>query len=357
MYKQMSRPENSNMKKPYTSQKGEFNVAQNLIFKGNDQEKDSLGSKKLVAERTDEKPDYTKVPSQKTIAKSDMTSPKMFRTSKPITESIDPAKEADMIIESTESIIIYFLTNYERSFNFWDNFLNATSIPSSLNFSRLFPNTTEEETMKKHIDFIFKTDHAQKKQVFLNLKKKMKEFNLPTLKDFQAKYEKFCMCVSSTDLKKKSSIELKEPLMSGDNNAFILNSNIRRLVTGEQTEGGFDVKSMTENFEMATKLIQNSFISESEFPFYQKLFKSISNFQTEFQRSLEKFRDKMLIINPPNFQKLEFESNFKAFQQSLDVIYKRNMDFQQFAFKKLSELREQNTQLNIVQNHINKYPK
>lgn len=342
------------MKKPFPSQKGDFNVAQNLIFKGNDQEKDSLGSKKLIPEKNEEKSDNLKVPSQKSITKSDMTSPKMFRTSKPTTESIDPAKEVDMIIDAAESIIIYFLTNCERSFNFWDNFLNATSIPNSLNFARLFPNISEEENMKKHFDFILKTDHAQKKQIFINLKKKMKEFNLSNPKDFQAKYERFYMAVASNDLKKRETMELKESLILGDSSNFMMNSSMRRIQTGEPMEGGFDIKTMVDSFDVAAKMIQNTFISESEFPVYQKLFKSIATFQTDFQKNLEKFRDKMLVLNPPNFQKLEFETNFKAFQQSIEAVYKRNMDYQQFAFKKLSELREQNTQLNIVQNHINK---
>ena len=77
-------------------------------------------------------------------------------------------------------------------------------------------------------------------------------------------------------------------------------------------------------------------------------------FQNEYQKMLEKTRDKLIIINEPEFPKVNFGSDMKSLQQSLETIKSRNGEFERFAYSKLSELREQNTQLMIVQNHMNK---
>ena len=149
---------------------------------------------------------------------------------------------------------------------------------------------------------------------------------------------------------KGSTSKLDEPKKSQTiNGVQPINAQIEAPI-----ETSSELLTLSNSVEKLTLLIKSRTPNENEFASYQKMFLVFQIFQNEYQKMLEKTRDKLIIINEPEFPKVNFGSDMKSLQQSLETIKSRNGEFERFAYSKLSELREQNTQLMIVQNHMNK---
>ena len=297
----------------------------------------------------------SKAHSYKVVAKPDFLMPRSSKLRKTSNDVSETKAELIHLCEQSEQVINYYLLSVERTNTFWEQFLYQTSLSKTLDISKLLPSPSEDDAFRKAVENLLKNETAQKKNLFAGFRQNIKDQISQPWKDFNAKYDKFYSNMVKNDQSLRENIYPNPSSGFYDSGSFSLtNINPKKPQLSETIEAFPDLKIIGDCFEYMSKSLKKTTLNETEYSNYQKLFKTIEHFQNEFTQSMEKYRDKLLIIHSPSFSKIDFDSDFKSFQKSLDVIQKRNNEFQMFTFRRLSELREQNTQLIIVRDHMNK---
>ena len=243
----------------------------------------------------------------------------------------------------------------EKQSEFQEIILKLQAASKQLNLDKFLPMQIEDESFKNATDFIFKNENVKKKELLANFRKRVKSFVALSLKDLSLKYEKFWTGLNSVESKKTALANSKEGLLISENVPTI-SQNLANLGNklSENYDLSTDLSNLIDILEKTSRKIEKMGQKEMDYKLFQKVFNKINQFENEFQNKLEITRDDLLILNAPNFPKIDFGFDFSLFQKSLEIIKARNSSFEKFAYSRLSELRDQNTQLMIVQNHINK---
>lgn len=243
----------------------------------------------------------------------------------------------------------------EKQSEFQETILKLQATSKQFNLAKFLPTQIEDEMFKNATDFIFKNENVQKKELLANFRKRVKSFVALSMKDLSLKYEKFWTGLNLMESKKTAVTNLNERLFISENVTRISqnSANLGNKLF-ENNDLSTDLSNLIDLLENSSRKIEKTGQKEFDYKLFQRVFDKINQFQNEFQNKMEITRDELLIINAPNFPKIDLGFDFSLFQKSLDIIKARNSSFEKFAYSRLSELRDQNTQLMIVQNHINK---
>lgn len=264
----------------------------------------------------------------------------------------------DEVLDHCDWLIGYFAGHCEKAHEMLNRIIISLSQMKSLNFSKTNPTAEENHRAKSALEQILKHSYCQKKRLFSNVNKKIEALNLTSSKDLQIKYERLLAQLNLSDKGKNSSLETKYYNLLPQDSQETTSKKFHLDIEDQPNEiNGLNrqVLDTIENCQKMIKTLKASNSVEVDFLNCKKLFQMFQEFQLEFQNAAIRLREKLMIVSEPEFSKVDFDSNFKSFMASLEVIKTRNSEFEKFAYSKLFELREQSTQLMIVQNHINKY--
>lgn len=257
-----------------------------------------------------------------------------------------------------DAVLLFLVLTVNRQQAFINQLLSGQPITKASSFTQFGATTLDQTNFMNKLKAVIAADVAQPTQNFKNFNRVAANLNILSIKDVQALYENRAPSLTATT---KLDIPLGEStVISQKPNEPIKQESSPKPPATEtkKSEQQRDVSGETliawESLLRLSNQLKNREISESEFIGFQKLVYEIGNFHRSFQSAIETSRDRLLIISPPEYLKLEFEPDLLNFQKSLDQIKSRNAEYERFAYAKLADLRSQNNQLQIVQTHISK---
>lgn len=261
-----------------------------------------------------------------------------------------------------DSILLFLVLTVNRQQAFINQLLSGQPITKASSFTQFGATTLDQANFMSKLKTVIAADIAQPTQSFKNFNRVAANLNIMSIKDVQALYENRApsllapiklemplgeSAILSARTDEPSKQESQPKPAATETRKETPKSDQPRDISGETLVAW-------ESLLRLSNQLKNREISEGEFLGFQKLVHEISNFHRSFQSAIEASRDKLLIISPPEYLKLEFEPDLRNFQKSLDLIKSRNAEYERFAYAKLAELRSQNNQLQIVQTHISK---
>lgn len=259
-------------------------------------------------------------------------------------------RDEDAFLQSIDSVLTFLALNFAKQQAFVDRVLNGPGIPKGGNFGLYGPTQAEQALFAKKLEGVLASDAAQPSQPLKEFRKAAELLTVLNTKEIQAKYE-------SAQRAAEQSLATELPGLPRTSQPSAPGRQGNQPAPAPTDQAASEVvQDSAAAWQALAKLsahLKSRSLKEAEFISLQKLVGEVGNFHRHFQSAIEVSRDKLLVLSPPEFLKLDFEPDLKNFEKSLERIRARNADFEHFAFTKLSELREQNMQLVIVQNHIN----
>jgi len=273
--------------------------------------------------------------------KGDLLSPP---TNKGKAGGSDDGGAPDDFLTHLDPLLAFFATNLVRQQELIDTLASNKPLPKVIGFAKFSPGPVEFNMFSTKLNAFLAADSAQKKSLVPDFKRIVANFHPLNAKELQAKYDKGRTAGPQDPDRLAESV-----VMASETNP---SPSIPPHGPKDLTN---DFSTAWEALYKINSQLRGKQLTEAEFVSSHKLVKEITNFHSAFQTALEASRDKLVIVAPPDFLKMDFEPDLKNFQRSLDAIKARNAEYEKFAYSKLSEMREQNTQLMIVQNHISKF--
>lgn len=268
----------------------------------------------------------------------------------------------DAFLANLDAILTFFVVNIGRQQELIDALASNKPLPKVTGFAKFSPGPVESSLFSAKLASLLSAESALKKPVLNDFRRTVAGFKPLNAKDLQAKYDKSRTpeprepngLAESTLLSTIRSHPTLSPILSPTAESKDFGDLKSPKDPKEPRDLAADLGSAWESLFRLNSQLKNRVLSEVEFVTSHKLVKEIGSFHQAFQSALEASRDSLVIVSPPDFLKLDFEPDLRNFQKSLDAIRARNGEFERFAYGRLSELREANTQLRIVQNHITK---
>lgn len=254
------------------------------------------------------------------------------------------------------------MVNIGRQQELIDALASNKPLPKVTGFAKFSPGPVESSLFTAKLASLLSAESSLRRPVLNDFRRTVANFKPLNAKDLQAKYDKSRTAeareanglAESTLLTAMRSHSALSPVLSTTNDS----KGFEDLKSPKEPK---EPKDLTADFQASWEALfrlngqlKNRVLNEAEFVGSHKLVREIGSFHSAFQSALEVSRDSLVIVSPPDFLKLDFEPDLRNFQKSLDAIRARNGEFERFAYGRLSELREANTQLRIVQNHITK---
>lgn len=278
--------------------------------------------------------------------KGELLSP---QTSKAKPAGPDEARDMTDVVAQFDPILGYLATNLTKQQELIEALASNKTIIKLVGFQRYAPTAADHSAFMSKVGALLTADAASKKPALVEFKKAMSTLNPLNTKELQTKYDQLRAAKEETAL--HPSGLLAESAIISSNKAL---STRASALNPEGQSISATTLTAWEAMARLSGALRGKEINDSEFIGFQKLIKEIGSFHNVFQSAIEASRDKLLIVSPPEFLKMDFEPDLAHFQQTLDAIKARNSEYERFAYSKLSELRAQNNQLKIVQNHINR---
>lgn len=282
--------------------------------------------------------------------------PKHFRYSK---EQGVSNNQIDETFQALDFLLNYFTQNLETSNDSFQKMLHSLVQMKPITFPKFGSTQQENENAKMFAEKILKSELCQKKKLFLNVDKKVDFASNLMSKDLEMKFEMLMSELIPMNANGRFSLDGKNtrgPILEQlDSISNKLQNNVQTQKIDSNECFNVELKNTTEICQKMTKSLKNANPEDVNFLVCKEFFQTFQKFQIEFQNSIGRFCDKMLIVNTPKFSKLDINFQYEDFSKTFELIKNRNSEFEKFAYTKLFELREQNTQLMIVQNHINRF--
>ena len=268
-------------------------------------------------------------------------------------QTTDQYKRYEVYLKNSEELLEYTLFHLNRMVELSHRIVDSNVIRGKLTFADFF-SLEDKEKMKKGFDTaIAKFSRSQflaKRKMFVNVKKRLRMKEVLKLDELQKKYDK--LVTEENDKNNTGTKNLSIPSYDQNSLSIMKEKSFNLSINNakRKTESRGSCKDLLETLKTTgkTMLETENWLDRENF---SEITSSFKGFLRNLQSYLVKFKNGLMEKNGRRPEK-ENELSVSRFNNDVEVIKRDFSDIEKLEYQKLIDLREKNSNLSIIQNHI-----
>lgn len=268
----------------------------------------------------------------------------------------DQYKRYEVYLKHSEELLEYCLFHFNKSAELSHKIIESITTREKVDFKALFSlegNAGLKKSFTSAVDKFSRSQFLAKKKLFVNIKKRLKVDDVLKLEELQKKFDKTITEEQSEDSKKHKKLSIPSydlhSLSITKEKSFNISLNEQKK---KQDRRG-TCKNVLEELAAAghSMLSDQNWLSGEQF---NDLTTEFSKFHINLKNHMMRFKERLKTDSKgkTEIETKDIDNDVEMFNEDIDVIKRNFAELEKLEYQRLIDLREKNSNLSIIQNHI-----